>query len=239
VASLKGPLDQGVFETRPERSPGRFTWTTQLAYLIQYAYRMQDFRISGASGHIPGYGDIYRVAATMPPSAAEDRIRLMLRSLLADRFQMVSHFVTKEADGWALSVAKNGPKIHEARDGDPAPSFPDWVRGRPADPAAWDGTISTQGIGDGVLYVLGRRVSMTQFCERLEGSQGTVVWDETGMKGNYYIAFRYAPDSAPMDADAPPLNAALQESLGLKIEKRKGPVEMLVVDRIEKTPTPD
>jgi uncharacterized protein (TIGR03435 family) len=162
----------------------------------------------------------------------------MLRSLLADRFQMVSHFVTKEADGWVLSVAKNGPKIHEARDGDPAPPFPDWVTGRPADPAAWDGTISTTS-PDGAWHVLGRRVSMLQLCERLERDLGTTVWDETAMKGNYYIAFRYAPDSAPMDADAPPLNAALQEGLGLKIEKRKGPVEMLVVDRIEKTPTPD
>jgi uncharacterized protein (TIGR03435 family) len=57
------------------------------------------------------------------------------------------------------------------------------------------------------------------------------------MKGNYYIAFRYAREDAPMDADAPPLNAALQESLGLKIEKRKGPAEMLVIDHIEKEPT--
>jgi uncharacterized protein (TIGR03435 family) len=78
---------------------------------------------------------------------------------------------------------------------------------------------------------------MLQLCDNLERSLRTAVWDETGMKGNYYLAFRYLTEDAPLDADAPPLNAALQGSLGLKIEKRKGPVEMLVIDHIEKTPT--
>ena len=237
VASVKVPLDQGVFGTRPRRSPGRFTWTTQLAYLIGYAYRLEWDRISGASGTIPGWGGIYEVAATMSPKATEDQIRLMMRSLLSDRFKMVSHFETKNADGWALSVAKNGPKIHEAKEEDPAPPFPDWERGRPDDRAAWDGTIFAHLPAAGVVAVIGRRVSMLQLCDNLERSLGTAVWDETGMKGNYYLAFRYLTEDAPLDADAPPLNAALQGSLGLKIEKRKGPVEMLVIDHIEKTPT--
>ena len=237
VASVKVPLDQGVFGTRPRRSPGRFTWTTQLAYLIGYAYRLEWDRISGASGTIPGWGGIYEVAATMSSKATEDQIRLMMRSLLSDRFKMVSHFETKNADGWALSVAKNGPKIHEAKEEDPAPPFPDWERGRPDDRAAWDGTIFAHLPAAGVVAVIGRRVSMLQLCDNLERSLRTAVWDETGMKGNYYLAFRYLTEDAPMDADAPPLNAALQGSLGLKIEKRKGPVEMLVIDHIEKTPT--
>src|ERR1017187_4870013 len=237
VASVKVPLDQGVFGTRPRRSPGRFTWTTQLAYLIGYAYRLEWDRISGASATIPGWGGIYEVAATMSPKATEDQIRLMMRSLLSDRFKMVSHFETKNADGWALSVAKNGPKIHEAKEEDPAPPFPDWERGRPDDRAAWDGTIFAHLPAAGVVAVIGRRVSMLQLCDNLERSLGTAVWDETGMKGNYYLAFRYLTEDAPLDADAPPLNAALQGSLGLKIEKRKGPVEMLVIDHIEKTPT--
>jgi uncharacterized protein (TIGR03435 family) len=237
VVSVKGPLEQGGFNTRPTRSPGRFTWTTQLCYLLGYAYRLEWDRISGASGKIPGWGDIYEVAATMSPDATEDQIRLMVRFLLEDRFKMVSHFETKEADGWVLTVAKGGPKIHEFKDGDPAPPFPDWVGGRPADRAAWDGVISATLPEVGVAAVNGRRVSMLQLCGNLERSLGTAVWDETGMKGNYYIAFRYAREDAPMDADAPPLNAALQESLGLKIEKRKGPAEMLVIDHIEKEPT--
>ena len=237
VASVKVPLDQGVFGTRPRRSPGRFTWTTQLAYLIGYAYRLEWDRISGASGTIPGWGGIYEVAATMSSKATEDQIRLMMRSLLSDRFKMVSHFETKNADGWALSVAKNGPKIHEAKEEDPAPPFPDWERGRPDDRAAWDGTIFAHLPAVGVVAVIGRRVSMLQLCDNLERSLRTAVWDETGMKGNYYLAFRYLTEDAPLDADAPPLNAALQGSLGLKIEKRKGPVEMLVIDHIEKTPT--
>jgi bla regulator protein BlaR1 len=54
VVSVKGPLEQGGFNTRPTRSPGRFTWTTQLCYLLGYAYRLEWDRISGASGKIPG-----------------------------------------------------------------------------------------------------------------------------------------------------------------------------------------
>jgi uncharacterized protein (TIGR03435 family) len=126
----------------------------------------------------------------------------MVRFLLEDRFKMVSHFETKEADGWVLTVAKGGPKIHEFKDGDPAPPFPDWVGGKPADRAAWDGVISATLPEVGVAAVTGRRVSMLQLCGYLERSLGTVVWDETGMKGNYYIAFRYAREDAPMDAAA-------------------------------------
>ena len=65
---------------------------------------------------------------------------------------------------------------------------------------------------------------MAQLCANLERSLGKVVWDETGLKGNYYVSFRYALDDVPADVsvDAPPLNAALLENLGLQITKRKG-----------------
>jgi uncharacterized protein (TIGR03435 family) len=82
-----------------------------------------------------------------------------------------------------------------------------------------------------------RRVTIVQLSEALEGMLGTAVWDQSGLTGNYYFALRYALESAPDDADALPLNAALQKSLGLKLEKHRGPVEMLVVDHIEKTPS--
>ena len=79
---------------------------------------------------------------------------------------------------------------------------------------------------------------MDQLRESLERSRQSMVWDETGLKGKYFIAFRYAAPNAPVDADvdAPPLDAALQENLGLKLEKRKGPVQFVVIDRMEKTP---
>jgi len=161
----------------------------------------------------------------------------MVRSLLEDRLKMAWHFESKEVDGWALTVNKNGPKIHEFKDGDPPPPMPDW--NKDLDPAGSDGQVWGILREAYIVSLTGRRISMAQLCENLERSLGTTVWDQTGLKGNYYIAFRYAMDEVPMDVDvdAPPLNAALQENLGLKIEKRKGPVQVVVIDHIERTPT--
>jgi uncharacterized protein (TIGR03435 family) len=81
VASVKPGGD--VFSTRPDHSLGRIRWTTQLAYLIGYAYRLDFSRVSG-----PHLGSVYAVEATFDPRTTEDQVRLMFQSLLADRFRM-------------------------------------------------------------------------------------------------------------------------------------------------------
>src|SRR5213593_2468077 len=87
----------------------------------------------------------------------------------------------------------------------------------------------------GVGAITGRRVTMLKFTETLQGLLDTAVLDQTGLAGKYYFAFRYATEDDP-DVPYPNLFAAMKE-LGLKMEKHKGPVEMLVVDHIEKIPT--
>ena len=233
VASVKA-FNQTWVETMSTHTPGRFAWTTSLPYLLAYAYHMQLFQIAG---NIPSGKDwmVYRVDATMNPSATEDQVRLMLQSLLEDRFRMASHMETKETDGWALSVAKNGPKIHAVNDGEKAPPVPDSLRG--AAPAVFEGKVTLHMSEPHVPDLIGLGVTLLQFCEALEQRMNTAVWDETRLKGKYYFEVRYADDGAPMDVDAPPLNAALQEHLGLKITKHKGPVHELFVDHIDKAPT--
>jgi uncharacterized protein (TIGR03435 family) len=196
---------------------------------------VQPFRISGT---IPGRAGIaYRVDATMAPTATGDQIRRMLQALLVDRFKLVSHRVTKEFEGYNLSPVKSGRGIPETSEGDQAAPWPAALRkGAPA-PNAWDGQIIEHTPEVGVGEIDDRRVTIVQLSEALEGMLGTAVWDQSGLTGNYYFALRYALESAPDDADALPLNAALQKSLGLKLEKHRGPVEMLVVDHIEKTPS--
>lgn len=231
VASVKA-ITQGWIEVRPTRSPGRFTWSTRTEELVEYAYHMQPFQISGSN---PARTNVvYRVDATLAPSATEDQVRLMLQSFLADRFKMACHPVTKEAEGYNLNVMKGGLKVREAKEGDQAPPMPEAFGNRPN---AFDGQILNHMPEAGIVEVIGRRVTMLQFSEALQRLVRTAVWDQTGLKGNYYFGFRYAPENAPDDADAPPLAAALAESLGLKLERHKGPVEMLVIDHIEKTPT--
>jgi uncharacterized protein (TIGR03435 family) len=233
VASVKA-LTQSWFETAPKRSGGRITWTTDLWYLIGYAYRLQPYRISGP---IPGSDSqfVYRVDATTAAAATDDQVRLMLQSLLADRFKMVAHRVTKDVDGYRLSIAKGGLRIREAKAGDQPPPLPEGF-GKAADAAAMEGRLVAHMPTAGMVEIAGRGVSMAQFAEALQRQLGAAVWDETGLTGKYYFELRYAREHAPAGADAPPIDAAIPE-LGLKLEKHKGPVEMLVVDSIEKKPT--
>lgn len=233
VASVK-MVDQPWLQVKPARSGGHITWSTDLQYVVGYAYRMQPFRISGP---IPGSSSIYRFDLQADEHATEDQIRLMFRSLLADRFKMVSHMVTRNVDGYALSVAKGGLKIQEAKPGDPPPPLPERFRSGKTTVSDMEGVIAATIPEAGVISILGRRVSMFQLSESLQRVMQTAVWDETALKGNYYFEFRYGKEDNPTLTDLPTLPEVLQKELGLKLEKHRGPVEMLVVDRIERTPT--
>ncbi len=229
VASVK-PVAGDILATMPTRSGGRITWTTDLWYLVSYGWNL---RFPFLSGAIPR-ASIFRVDATTDPAATDDQVRLMFQSLLKDRFKLVAHLVTKEADGYALSAGKNGLKIKEAKPGDPPPPLPDWARSESV--AAWEGSIAAILLEKGVVAITGRKVSILNLVDTLRGQLGgKMVWDQTGVTGDYYFAFRYAQDDNP-ETDAPSLAAALRDNLGLELKKQKGPVEMLVVDRMEKAP---
>jgi uncharacterized protein (TIGR03435 family) len=229
VVSVKTSNSEWM-ETRPTRSGGRFAWTTDLHYLIGYAYDMQPQRISGP---IPGSELIYRVEAMTDPSTSVDQIRLMLQSLLTDRFKMSARIVPKEANGFVLTVGKAG-KLVAAKEGDPPAPMPEWAR--TASVVSSEGNVWAVGTASGDNGMTGRRVSMSQLAAELQRHLGEMVWDRTGMPGNYYFGFIYANPANP-DSTAPSLGTALRESLGLKLEKGKGTVDMLVVDHLEKVPT--
>lgn len=179
-----------------------------------------------------GFGTIYQVEATFDPNATEDQVRLMLQALLTDRFKMVSHRAAKEVDGYALAVAKGGPKMQEAAEGQ-IPGLPDWMRGS-ADPAGLEERVIATLLPlpeKGVGTLTGRRVTMLQFAETLQRLLSMAVVDETGLSGRYYFAFRYAAADDP-DIPYPNLFGAVKD-LGLRLERHKGPVEILVVDHME------
>src|SRR5579863_3620137 len=226
VASVK-PSTAEWMAIAPQRSGGRITWQTDLFYLLSYAFHMDRWRISGP---IPGTDFVYAVDAKMDPAASDDEVRLMMRSLLEDRFRMTSHLVSKEGNGYILSVAKGGPKMQEAPAESQPPPLPEWLRGASA--ATLEGKVVTTAQSRDIGNITGRRVSMAQFCGSLTRLLQTFVEDETSLKGNYYFAFRYARDDSE-DTTAPKLPGALEAELGLKLSRKKGPIEMLVVDRIE------
>jgi uncharacterized protein (TIGR03435 family) len=124
--------------------------------------------------------------------------------------------------------------MQEAKEGE-VPALPEWIRQRSDDPAKLEEWVAATMPAPGVVAITGRHVTMLQFTETLQRAVNTSVLDQTGLAGKYYFAFRYAAGDNP-DAPFPDLFSAIKE-LGLTLEKHKGPVEMLVVDHIEKTPT--
>ena len=224
VASIK-PGDPAARGMRVRIAPGgRYTAENVTAkLLIQQAFNIKEFQISGG----PGWIDSERYVIEAKAEGATGRVdalRPMLQKLLADRFQFVFHRETKEGQVYALVVGKNGPKLKEAAAASPGPQ----ISIRP-------GAISGQGMGMDML--------VNQLAQRL----GRNVIDKTGLTGKYDINLEWTPEaaqlrspgegpeaSAPPDQSGPSIFTAVQEQLGLRLESTKGPVEVIVIDRIEK-----
>ncbi len=211
VASVKLPADQGILETRPRRTVGRFRWKTQLMYLLGYAYHMEWWRISEK----PTSGSVSLASIT------EDQERLMLQTLLTERFKMAAHRESKNAvQGYALTVTKDGPRMEAVREEKAS-----------EDPATSDGWVSAHGSAPGVIAVEGRRAAILQLTETLQRLLKTSVLDQTGLTGKYNFLLEFERADDPSDYTA--VVAAVRQ-LGLKLEKYKGPVEFLVIDHLEK-----
>ncbi len=169
VASIKAGGD--LFSIRPERTGGRIRWTTQLCYLIAYAYQLDSSRVSGAK-----CGLTYALEATFDPSATDEQIRLMAQALLLDRFRMRSHRVTTEANGYALTIGKGSLKVKKVEAGDKPPPMPEGDKD--ASPALRAETYIAATVPQaGVIAITGRRVSISQLAETLQRSTSIPVWD--------------------------------------------------------------
>ncbi len=253
VASIKPNKSGGNMVRMMIRPDGLSAMGGTLQMLIQNAYEIQDFQIVGAPKWVSS--DRYDIEAKMDSSQIErlktlspDESRLeskrMLQALLANRFQLVVHRETKELPGYALVIAKNGSKLHDAKPGD---TYPNGIKGPDGQPGT--GLMIMGGNGGPVT---GQGISIENLARLLSQQLGRTVLDETGLTGNYDFTLQWTPDdrAGPMSAatqgggsrsdDAPPPDSsgpsiftAIQEQLGLKLESRKIPVEMLVIDHVE------
>lgn len=217
VASIRpSPPDEvGVF-FRPLGGGGLRVTGATLKNLIFYAYGVREFLVSGGPGWVETERfDIEGRAGSSPPEPAppkdEQRERIeRLRNLLVDRFQLAFHRETREQPVYALVTAKSGPKVHESAETNSR------IRMN-------RGTITGHAIGIGLLAV-----NLSNALERL-------VIDKTGLTGKYDFELKWAPEAAPPpDADPPSLFTALSEQLGLRLESQKAPVEIFVIDAVEK-----
>ena len=136
-----------------------------------------------------------------------------MQSLLAERFNLKFHRETRELSVFALVVAKGGPKLKVKAEG--------------------GGTAMNTKSGLGTSRLIGTSVSMELLAGYVGNRLDRIVLDKTGLSDRYDFTLDWAPDEAP-DTSAPSLVTALREQLRLRVESQKGPVDILVIDRIDK-----
>ena len=230
VASIK-PADpaEPVFGMRIQ--PGRFSVSNAtLEMLIGFAYALPNSQVAGGPNWARSESFTIEAgvdAATPIPAgnAGVSQIMLMVKSLLAERFQLSSHQETRQLPVYELVVANGGPKLKQSEGG------------RPPSRRIGRGQLT------GSMPIPLLATSVSQWVDR-------PVIDKTGLRGNYDVELTYSPDvgqgtrfgAAEADApsangNAPSLFSALREELGLQLKASRGPVQILVIDRVERPDT--
>ena len=255
VASVKQNISSPALMMVRPHGGGLTAENAPLRLLIQNAYGVQAYQISG--GPAWAQSDGYDIEAKGDGKASHAQVLLMLRSLLEDRFQLKVHRETKDLAVYALSVTRNGAKLRQAKEGTCVPLNPNGdlppLPTRPAQPPPGRacGMVGVSGESFGVR-MQGERVAMPEFVRMLSMVMGRPVVDRTGFADTFDLRLDFTPDdavaglpravgagesggTAAADPAGPPnIFAAIQEQLGLKLESTKGPVEVLVIDRVER-----
>ena len=221
VATVKqAPPPEGSYPiTLGAINDGRLNLTNvTLNDCVKFAYDLvSDDQISGPDW-IRSRDLLYNIVAVVPKDATHEQVIRMTQTLLADRMKLVVHHEQHEMKYLALIPGKEGPKM----------------------PAADVSQERNNSGGRG--HITGNRASMGLVAMLLSRMEHQIVVDRTGLTGEYQIRLVWAPGSAGADAvpqetsDAPSLFAAVQEQLGLRLESRKGPLDVVVVDSAEKIP---
>jgi len=218
AASIK-PSKEGPGHTGWHSDPGIVTLQNQsLRGLAAIAWTLQDNQVEGGPKWMDS--DRFLIQARTAGPSDDPEMRLMLRSLLKERFQFAFHMETKVVPGFALVTAKSGLKIQPAQNPTGSRSTSN------------HGKLEAQGM------------SMEKLAVWLARTLGSPVSDATGAAGVYDFKLEWDPASvrpaATQDAQttdaptAPSIFTALQDQLGVKLEARKVERQILVVDRAEK-----
>jgi bla regulator protein blaR1 len=231
---LAAQLSFEVATIRPSKSlagggtmgpkPGRFFAANVPAIaFITFGHNLKRYQVAG----VPDWAstDRYNLEATTGGQAGIEQLREMMRSLLAERFQLRAHREMRQIDGYALvrmSADKLGPSI-----GQTTLNCADPKAVRP------QGTRFSCGITFGPGTVTAGDITMAVLADILAGdATGQYVVDRTGLSGRFDLELKWAPDLAP--SDLPSIFTAVQEQLGLKLERDQLQTDVLVIDRFER-----
>lgn len=186
-----------------------------LRSVIQWAYHVQPVQVSG-----PGWLDVdrYDVVAKAAAAVPEDQLRQMMQTLLAERFKLALHRESKEMLAYVITVAKTGLKIKESTS---------------------EGDMDIQPSGRAGANI--QRATVPKLADLLSVPLQAPVIDQTGLAGRYDFTLdlsNFLDPTTPVginDVISIFIQGA-QQQLGIKIDEKKVPVEMLMVDRAEKVP---
>ncbi len=232
VATIKPNKSGSRGVTISPRPGGRFVArNSSLESLIAFAYQIDNFQFSGAPDWLDS--ERYDIEAKASEDLTSASMRPMLQALLEDRLQLKFHHETKEEAVYALLVGKTG-KLQDAG----ACSTPPGTTPPPPKP----GGLPPPGCGSLATLrgrIIAQKVPIGRLVAALASLTERMVFDETNLTGKYDIDLRYAPDmdtpgQTQADPNSPSLFTALQEQLGLKLESKKGPVEIFVIDHVER-----
>lgn len=191
-----------------------------LKALVAFAWRLQPFQVSGGPRWLDSeYYDILAKSAQDPAAKNPGRVE-MLRSLLVGRFALRFHNESRESSYYELVQGRNGiaPGLVAASDGS-------------CENVGEENRCNSLHFASGEIYATA--ISVQALAETISRLTGRVVVDKTGLSGRYNVKLEWAAEERP-DISEPSLFTAVQEQLGLKLESRKGPVDILVIDKAEK-----
>ena len=199
---------------------GRFRASaTTLKFLLEWAYDIQPSQHSDGPSWIGT--DRYDVVAKAEGEATDNQIKLMMQTLLAERFNLKFHREKKELPVYVISVGKTAPKLFPPKDGE-AHSL------RVAPQMGPDQKVAS-------FHVTATRFSLTQLTDTFARQLGRVIVNETGLNGDFDFTMDLTPDdSQPNPLDPSLLINAMKDQLGLAMKSQKAPVDFLVIDNAEK-----
>jgi uncharacterized protein (TIGR03435 family) len=231
VASVRprGAADHGP--AMSSCSNGRFISLGPLRGLLLWAYDLKPYQLVGVPDWDPTVmfdnTGLYAIEAKASGPVTEDVCKLMAQTLMLDRFKMVVHRESREMPVYALMVAKKGPKLKIASDSD-STGNKIVVNGRPmGTPVGTPADFKPPGW------------SMDTLADFLRIGVDRPVVNRTGLEGLYRINFDFStsnpnPNYEPPPGAGPDVKTALEEQMGLTLESAKAPVQMLVIDHMEK-----
>jgi uncharacterized protein (TIGR03435 family) len=219
VAIIKRTAAERLYHFQLGCAGGTFLATgVPIQMVIEWSYRLNDSQISGAPDWLNSLRNGYYIQAKTEKSLTENQCRSMVQTLLKDRFGLRTHRETKEAPVFALVRVRRSPSLREV---DPGSNFDGGVRVNGAVQQALSEKEPAAGW------------SMSGLAQYLSGLAvvGRPVVDRTGLSGIYSFSLEFARFE---QEDHASIFTALTDQLGLKLEATKAPVEVLVIDHIER-----